>query len=109
MHTKLRRSLPCCHNMMPVSWKGSACYLDLALNPDSVLDVAEMMDFGWFFYLQVYLDVPDQGKTLRGYQYDTAEVPGKFSTKAENFLTEKLYSSSPSVFPYTATSMPELW
>lgn len=52
-----------------------------------------MMDFGCFFYLQVYLNVPDQRKTLGGYQHDTAEVPGKFATKAENFLTGKLYKS----------------
>lgn len=31
---------------MPVSWKDSALYLDLVLNADSVLDVAEIMDFG---------------------------------------------------------------
>lgn len=52
MHTKLRISLlysKYCHNIMPVSWKNSACYLYLALNPDSALDVAEIKDSGWFF------------------------------------------------------------
>lgn len=74
---------------MPVSWKDCACHLDSSLNPDSLLGVAEMMDFGRFCISRFNSQVPDQGKTLGGYQHNTAEVPGRFATKAEYFLIGK--------------------
>lgn len=108
-HTKLRRSLPCTnywYDMMPVSWQECPCYLGLTLNPDSVLDVAKLMDFQNFFISGLNTQVPDREKTLWGHQQDTAEVPWKFAaTEAEMAWGENEVLQVLSFLPYAVTSV----